>query len=453
MNIIIVGCGKVGKVLAAQLSKEDNSICIVDTDSEVVHKLTETYDVMGIIGNGSSFNVLLEAGLNTADLLIAVTESDEVNLLCCTIAKKGRNNCRTIARVRNPLYNSERKFLQDELGLSMIINPEYIAATEIAHILCFPNAIDVDIFSKGRAEMIRFRIPQDSILDNLQIKDIPSKICEGILICAIERNSEVTIPSGDFQLKSGDIVSMISSRQTIVNFFKHIKLHTNHVKSAMIIGGGKIAVYLAQMLLKLGISVKIFEHDAKRCQELCEILPKATIIYGDGTDDSLLLEERIDQTDALVALTNFDEENILLSLFAQKKVKTKVVAKINRLQLTEVLHNLNLDSVVYPKNLCTERILQYVRSTQNAIGSNIVTLYRLCDDNVEALEFKITENPKLTGIPLKDLNIKKDILICCITRNGELIIPGGLDMILPGDSMVIVTTRIGLKDAQDIVED
>ena len=227
MNIIIVGCGKVGKNLAAQLSKEDNSICVVDIDGNVVHKLADTYDVMGIIGNGASYSVLQEAGLENADLLIAVTKSDEVNLLCCMIAKKG-SNCNTIARVRNPIYNKERHFLQEELGLSMIINPEFISATEISRILCFPNAIDVDLFSKGRAEMIRFRIPNDSILDNVHIKDLSSRIFAGVLICAIERDNEVTIPTGDFVLKSGDIVSMMSSRQTTIDFFHFINFHKCH---------------------------------------------------------------------------------------------------------------------------------------------------------------------------------------------------------------------------------
>lgn len=451
MNIIIVGCGKVGTVLTAQLSQEDNSICVVDTNTSVVRRLTSSYDVMGLTGNGSSYTVLAEAGLEEADLLIAVTESDEMNLLCCVIAKKA-GKCQTIARVRNPIYSKERRFLQQELGLSMIINPELIAAAEISHILCFPNAIGVDFFSKRRAEMLRFRIPQSSLLDGIQLKDIPSKIRGGILICAVESDSKVTIPTGDFTLHSGDIVSMITSRKIAIDFFRRIKVRTNHVKSTMIIGGGKISVYLADMLTKLGISVKIIEQKLERCQELCEILPNATIIHGDGSDESLLLEEHITQTDSFVAMTNFDEENILLSLFAKKKVKSKVVTRINRLQLNEVIHNLDLDSVVYPKNLTAERILQYVRATQNSIGSNIKTLYRLYDDKVEALEFNITENPRITGIPLKDLNLRKGILVCGITRGKDFIIPGGQDQILPGDSVVVVTTRLGLRDAQDIID-
>lgn len=452
MNIIIIGCGKVGTVLTAQLSKENNSICVIDSKSEVVRRLTAEYDVMGIVGNGSSYNILSEAGIETADLLIAVTESDELNLLCCVIAKK-TGTCRTIARVRNPVYSQERHFLQKELGLSMIINPEFTAAMEISHLLCFPNAIGIDSFSKGMAEMLRFRIPPDSVLHNMALKDIFSKIhCEA-LICAVDRDNHVSIPGGDFVLQSGDIISMISSRKNAIDFFQKIRLKTNQVKNTMIIGGSKISIYLTDILTRLGISVKIIERDVNRCQELSDLLPKATVICGDGSDESTLLEERIDRMDSFVAMTNFDEENILLSLFAKKKVRSKVVTKINRLQLNEVIHNLDLDSVVYPKHLTAQRIIQYVRATKNSIGSNVQNLYRFYEDRVEALEFNIHENPRLTGIPLQDLNLKSDLLICCITRNNKVIIPGGQDMILPGDSVVVVTTRMGLQDAQDIIRE
>lgn len=452
MNIIIVGCGKVGTVLTAQLSKEENSICVVDTNADVVHKLTTAYDVMGVVGNGSSYTILAEADLAHTDLLIAVTESDELNLLCCVIAKKA-GKCRTIARVRNPVYSQERQFIQQELGISMIINPEFTAAMEISQLLCFPNAVGIDVFSKGRAEMLRFRIPKDSILHDTPLKDISRKVRCDVLICAVERNNNVTIPSGDFILQSGDLISMLSSRKNAIDFFKKIRVKTSQVKNTMIVGGSKISIYLTQMLMKLGISVKIIEQNPKRCYELSELLPNATIIQGDGSDESLLAEERLDQTDAFVAMTDFDEENILLSLYAKKHVKSKVITKINRLQLNEVINNLDLDSVVYPKNITAQRILQYVRATQNSIGSNVKTLYRIYNDRVEALEFNIHENPKLTGIPLQELNLKKDILICCITRNNKIIVPGGQDTILPGDSVVIVTTRLGLQDAQDILQE
>ena len=451
MNIIIVGCGKVGSTLTEQLSKEDNSICVIDQNSDVVHYLTSEYDVMGMVGNGSSYSVLAEAGIEDADLLIAVTESDELNLLCCVIARKA-GKCQTIARVRNPVYSEERKFLQQELGLSMIINPEFTAAVEISHLLCFPNALGIDTFSRGRAEMLRFRIPQNSILHNLALKDFSSTFHCDVLICAVDRDNQVYIPSGDFVLKSGDIISIISARQNAVEFFRKIRIKTTQVKNTMIIGGGKIAIYLTKILTKLGISVKIIEQDLKRCEILSEALPDATIIHGDGSKENVLMEERIDQMDSFIAMTNFDEENILLSLFAKKKVRSKVVTKINRLQLNEVIHNLDLDSVVYPKHLTAHRILQYVRATKNSIGSNVQTLYRMYDDRVEALEFNIQENPRLTGIPLAKLNLKSDLLICCITRDDKVIIPGGQDKILPGDTVIVVTTRLGLQDAQDIIQ-
>ena len=451
MYIIIAGCGKVGTILTAQLSQEDNNICVIDTNETVVNKVVSSYDVMGVTGNCGSYSVLAEAGIEEADLLIAVTESDELNLLCCVIAKKA-GHCQTIARVRNPQYNEEKEFLQKELGLSMIINPDCTAATAITQLLCFPNALSIDSFAKGRIEIIRFRIPEHSILDQVAVKDLPSQHIDDLLICAVERNQEVFIPTGSFVLQASDVISLIAPRKYAVAFFKKLHIKANRVKKAMLIGGGKIAYYLAIMLLKLGISVKIIESNPKRCEELSTLLPDAVIINGDGSDEDLLNEERIGSMDAFVAITNFDEENILLSLFAAKKVKSKVITKINRLQLNEVIHNLDLDGVVYPKHLVTEQILRYVRATQNASGSNVETLYRLCNDHIEALEFKIKNNPKLTGIPLQELNLRPNLLIGSINRNNQLIIPSGQDMLLPGDSIVVVTTILGLTDAQDILE-
>lgn len=451
MQIIIVGCGKVGIALTQRLSTEDNNICIVDIDRDTVQQLAAECDVMGIVGNGASYSILAEAGVEQADLLIAVTESDELNLLCCVIARKA-SRCQTIARVRNPMYNSEQQFLQKELGLSMIINPELTAATEIANLLCFPGAIGIDIFSKGSAEMFRFRIPVDSMLHELSLKEISSRIHCDLLICAVDRDNEVRIPDGNFVLRSGDIISIIASRKNVVEFCQKINLKTTGVKNTMIIGGGKISLYLGKILEGLNISVKIIERDAAKCRELAELLPEAVIIHGDGSNESLLQEERIDKMDSLVALTNMDEENILLSLFAKGKVRSKIVSKINRLQLNEVIHNLDMDSVVYPKLLTAQKILQYVRAAKNSIGSNVQTLYRLYDDRVEALEFHISENSRITGIPLHNLQLKSGLLICSITRNNQVIIPNGQSSILPGDSIIVVTTRLGLQDAQDILK-
>lgn len=452
MQIIVVGCGKVGTALTAQLSKEDNNVTVVDLDPNVVQNISSTYDVMGITGNGASYSVLSEADLEHTDLLIAVTESDERNLLCCVIAKKV-GHCQTIARVRDPIYIHERHFIKDELGLSMIINPEFAAALVISRLLRLPSAIEIDTFAKGRVEILRFRIPNGCSLHDMTLKDIPAQMGCDILICAVERGNEVMIPSGDFTLHSQDIISFVATPRNAGKFLQLIQLRTNRVKNTIIIGGGELSVYLANLLLKMGIAVKIIEIDAKRCEELSNLLPKASIIHGDGSDEELLWEERIDQADSLVALTGFDEENILLSLFAKGKVRSKVVTKINRLKLNEVIHNLDLDSVVYPKHITAESILQYVRAMKNSIGSNVETLYKLIDDKVEALEFYVHGKSKITNVPLEHLNIKPNILICCITRNEHIIIPGGQDVITPGDTVIVVSTLSGLEDIQDILQD
>ncbi|MBO4749050.1 MAG: Trk system potassium transporter TrkA [Lachnospiraceae bacterium] len=450
MHIVIVGGGKVGTALVRSLSQEDNNICIVDVKAEVVRQLAADYDVMGMVGNGGSYSVLKEAGIETADLLIAVTEHDELNLLCCMIARKA-SKCQTIARVRNPMYSQEKRFLQRELGLSMIINPEQTAASEIASLLGFPSALGIDSFAGGKVEMIRFRIPAESRLDGMTLREVNAKIDCQFLICAVDRDGRATIPNGDFILHSGDSVSLVTSRQSAKYFFEKIDMNTNRAKNTMIVGGGKITLYLAKMLDNLGIAVKIIEKSPERCLELSEALPRATIVNGDGSDEAFLKEERIDTMDAFVALTNMDEENILLSLMAKKKVSRKVVTKINREQLNEVIHNLEIDSVVYPKLLTAQKILRYSRATKNSLGSNVKTLYRMYDDQVEALEFVISENSRVTGIPLVEMKRKKGLLIAAILRNDKLIIPDGQAQILSGDSVIVVTTELGLRDAEDIL--
>ena len=452
MHIVIVGGGKVGTALVRSLSQEDNNICIVDIKPDVVRQLATDYDIMGMVGNGASYSVLKEAGIETADLLIAVTEYDELNLLCCVIARKA-SKCQTIARVRNPMYSQEKRFLQRELGLSMIINPEQTAAAEIASLLGFPSALGIDSFAGGKVEMIRFKIPADSKLDGKVLRDVNAMIGGDFLICAVDREGQVAIPDGNFILKSGDIVSMVTARKTAKGFFEKIDMNTNRARNTMIIGGGKITLYLAKMLDNLGIAVKIIEKSPERCLELSEELPHATIINGDGSDETFLKEERIDTMDSFVALTNMDEENILLSLMAKKKVSRKVITKINREQLNEVIHNLEIDSVVYPKLLTAQKILRYSRATKNSLGSNVKTLYRMYDDKVEALEFYITDNSKVTGIPLYKMKRKKGLLIGAVIRNDKLIIPDGQTEIQAGDSVIIVTTHLGLQDIGDILEE
>ncbi len=451
MQIIIVGCGKVGRALTEQLSGEDNNVTVVDTNGELVKGLANYYDVMGVTGNGASYSILKEADIEHTDVLIAVTQSDEVNLLCCVIARKAAN-CHTIARVRNPVYSEEQAFIRKELGLSMIINPEFAAAREIARLLRFPSAIDIDSFSKGRIELMRFRVPEHSLLEGLPLRELPQRIQEEVLICIAERKKEVLIPDGNFVIQSGDLLSMIALPGSAGTFFKKAGIPTNQVKNTLIIGGGELTYYLSRYLLHMGIRVKIIEKNRGRCEELCDLLPKATIICGDGSDRELLQEEHLDQMDSLVAGTDIDEENIILSLYARGRVKAKVITKLNHLDFNDVIHSLDLDSLVYPKNIAAEYILQYVRAVGNSMGSNVETLYKLLDGKVEALEFLIRKDSDLSGIKLQDMRLKKNLLIAGIGRKGKLIMPGGQDEFLPGDSVIVVTTSSGFQDIHDILE-
>ena len=348
LNIIIVGCGKVGITLIEQLCKEGHDITIIDKNPSKIQTLTNLYDVMGIVGNGASYSVQMDAGIESSDLIIAVTDSDELNLLCCTVARRV-GNCAAIARVRTPDYSKEVGYLREKLGLAMIINPELEAAKEAARILYLPTALEVNSFAHGQAEMIKFRIPEGNLLDGMAISRLSSSITNKVLICAIERDGEVHIPSGDFIMRSGDIISFVASRKTAKGFLVEIGFKTNQVKNTLIIGGGKAAYYLANQLLHAGISVKIIESDKARCEELSVLLPKAIIINGDGTDEELLKEEGIGYVESFIPLTGIDEENIMLTLYARQVSKAKIITKINRINFKEVISKLDLGSLIYPR--------------------------------------------------------------------------------------------------------
>ena len=452
MNIIIAGCGKVGRALAEQLSREKHDITVIDRKPEAIQQITNIADVRGVVGNGASFEIQMDAGIDTADLMIAVTDADEVNLLCCLIAKKA-GGCQTIARVRNPVYHHEIHHIKDELGLSMVINPEWAAAMEMARLLRFPSAIDIDTFANGRIELLRFQLEEQNPLCNNKIKDLHMlSRCE-VLICIVERGIEVLIPSGEVALKAGDLISVVASPVNASRFFKTIGIETNQVKNTMIIGGGKISFYLAKRLLEMGIQVKIIEKDRDACERLCEILPKAMIINGDGTDRELLAEEGLAKAEGFAALTNMDEENVMLALYAKSMSKAKKITKVNRNTFDTIIGSLNIGSLIYPKHITSETILQYVRAMQNSIGSNVETLYRLVDGNAEALEFMIKGKSEVTDIPLQELQLKPHILVCAINRKGKIIIPKGQDCIQEGDSVVIITTDCGAyKDIRDIMK-
>ena len=452
MKIIIVGCGKVGATLAEQLSNEGNDIVIVDKDAEKVQDISNACDIMGVVGSGSSHNVQLEAGIREANLLIAVTGSDELNLLCCLIAKKAGNGCQTIARVRNPEYSQEVRFIREELGMAMVINPEQAAASEMARILRFPSAIKIETFANGHIELLQFRIGANSVLNNMRIADMGAKIHCEVLVCTVVRGDQVIIPDGNVVLQERDIVSIVAPPKMASQFFKKIKVQTDQVRDTLIIGGSTTAYYLAKQLLGLGMQVKIIEQDWKKCEDLCDQLPKATIICGNAADHDLLIEEGIEQADALVSLTGMDEENIILALFAKTKGVDKIVAKVNEDGRAQLVEELGIDLIVSAKTATADAIMSYVRARQNSFKNvNVESMYQLVGGRVEALEFIIKEKTEYTDIPFKDLELKPNNLIACIGRKRQIIIPDGDESIQVGDSVVIVTTQKKVKDITDIL--
>lgn len=451
MQIIIVGCGNVGSALTRELSDEGHDITVIDKVYSKVEDLSNNYDVRGMAGNGASLAIQIEAGVEEADLLIAVTTSDELNLLCCLIAKKA-GDCNTIARVRNPIYNKEISFIKEELGLSLVINPEHTAALEISRLIKFPSAIKVDSFAKGRVELLKCKIAKGSTICNKSLNQITTELKCDILVCVVERSDEIYIPGGNFVLQEKDIIHIVGQPKSANDFFRKINMSTNRIKDTMIIGGGETTYYLAKQLLPMGIEVKIIEKDRDRCDELCELLPQAVIIHGDGTDRALLEEEGINMAHSFVAWTNFDEENIMLTLFAKSISNAKAITKIHRIAYDEIIDSMDLGSVLYPQNITADYIIQYVRAMQNSIGSNVETMYQLVQNQVEALEFYVQDGSPLVGIPIKSLDLKENLLLCCINRKGTIITPSGQDMLMPGDTVVVVTTTTGFNDLNNILK-
>ena len=437
--------------MTEQLSKEGHDITVVDQDVSKVAELTNLYDVMGITGNGASYNVQMEAGIENCDLIIAVTDSDELNLLCCTVAKKA-GDCAAVARVRTPDYSRDITYLREKLGLTMIINPDLEAARETARILYLPTALEVNSFAHGQTEMVKFKLPAGNILVGKSVMELGRDICSDILICVIQRGDEIYIPDGSFVMEEGDIISFVASRSHIRGFLKNIGFKTKQVKNTMIVGGGKSAYYLAENLINMGIDVKLIEKDRKRCDELSILLPKAIIINGDGTDQELLMEEGIERAESFVPLTGIDEENIMLNLFAKQVSEAKVITKINRMTFKNVIGKLDLGSVIYPRIITSEAIIAYVRAKNNSQNSNIETLYHMFDSRVEAIEVRVDEASAVTSKTLSELRLKKNLLVCSIYRRGKVIIPSGQDQINLGDTVIVVTTHKRFNDIKDILE-
>lgn len=453
MKIIIVGVGKVGLALTKHLSRE-NKVTIIDQNPQLVDNIINIYDVMGVCGNGASYDVQKEAEADKADLLIATASSDEINILTCLVAKK-LGIPHTIARIRNPEYEKQLRFMREELGLSMSINPEKATAREIARVLRFPAAMKLESFSKGRLELVEYRLPENSALHGMQLSDLYRNIRVRVLICAVSRRDETYIPSGDFVLQAGDKIYLTAAPHELEHFFRHLGVFRGRASSVMIVGASKLCYYLASQLIDMGMSVKIVDQNRQRCVEIEERLPKALVIVGDGTDSELLQEEGIGQIDTFVAITGLDEANILMSMSAARQSRDcKVVAKINRRSLMELVSTEGMiDSVVSTGAVTTELILKYIRSMKNATGSQVKTLHRIVDEKVEALEFGIKENYSFVGVPLRDLRIKSGILVAGIVRrSGRIVIPTGDDVINQGDDVIVVATDTGIQDIRDIFQ-
>lgn len=449
MYIIIVGLGKLGSTLTKQLSTEGHDIVVVDPDNSVVSSTVDAYDVMGICGNGATYEVLKEAGAAKAKLIIAATGSDELNILCCLFAKHmGTEN--TIARVRNPDYAGQSQFLRNDLGISMTVNPEYETANEISRIIRFPSAANLDSFAGGRVEIARVRIHSDNPLCDMPIHEMRKKTKAKVIICAVQRNDSVFIPSGDFVLHCDDVISITGTRAELSSFMKQTGVYKQKIKNVMIIGGGRIAYYLAKLLSDTGRNIKLIELNDERCRHMSDMLDDVTVIHGDGTDQDILEEQCIDGQDALIALTGIDEENIIVSMYAESKGVNKVITKVNRHSYS-ILNDIGLETVVSPQIVAGNLVTRYVRALHNSAGnSQIQTLYKLVGGKVEAAEFIVPEDVGYLNIPFKKLELMPNLLIGCIIRNGKIIFPGGDDVMKANDSVIVVTAGRIIEDLHDI---
>lgn len=450
MKIIIIGDGKIGSVLAEQLSREEHEVTLVDHMGAKLEQSNKDMDVMVLEGDGSSHAVQKEAGVEQADLVIACTGADELNMLCCLIAKK-LGATHTIARVRNPKYVEELNLIREDLGLSLAINPERECAVEMARVLRFPSAIKIDTFARGHVEILKLNVSEASPLNGLSLMEM-GKFQSKVLICAVERGErEVYIPTGEFRLRAGDRISVVASPKEAQRFFKQVGVARTRVRQTMLIGGGHMAYYLAKQLLEAGMDVKIIESNGEECEKLSQLLPQATILHGDGTNQRLLLEEGIEHMDAIVSMTGIDEENILISLYAGRTSKAKVITKINRDSYEPIVGSMEIGSVFYPRRICADNVVRYVRAIQASDQyASMETLCKIASGKVEAMEFHVTAASPFCGVPLQELSLKDNLLVACISRAGKIITPRGSDTIEVGDSVIIVTTRVGLRSLDDI---
>lgn len=453
MYVVVIGCGKVGQILTEYLSGEDHDVVVIDTNQDKIENAVHQYDVLGLCGNGANYDILLEAGVDRADVVISVTASDELNILAGLMAKTmGAKHL--IARVRNPDYLKQREFFRDQLGFSMIINPEAEAANEIRRMIMFPSAMKIDTFAKGKVELAEIKLKKGNKAIGLKLSEFHKITKSSVLICAVSRDEEIIIPSGDFVLQEKDHIHVTGSHKDLSSFCLDIGVYKEKIKNVIIVGGSRLAFYLVRQLSVQGIKVKIIEKDHKRCIELSKRFPYATIIEADGSDEEILLEEGIEHTDALVCLTGLDEENIILAMAVKYLGVKKAIAKVNRTSLATIVDNIGVDNVVSPKSIVASQIIGYLRAkSTDDETSGVKTLYKLVNGQVEALEFIVTSKFKYATKRLMDMKLRNNVLVAGISRDNQMIIPNGQDTLELNDHIIIVTKDSKIKNLNDIIGD
>ena len=451
MKIVIIGLGTIGHTILKSIDRVSHTITVIDENKEKIESVIEHYDVFGVVGNGASREIQQEAGVSNADLVIVLTKSDELNIYACLVAKNiGAKN--TIARVRNPEYRGQIMDMQDSLGISMIVNPEMDTAREIFHLINLPSIAQIERFAKGRALLVEIEVESGNMLIGETLISLGRSLKTKVLICAVQRGKSVIIPTGNFAIEEGDRIYFTADANSLGAFLTEINLVRSPLKRVMLVGGDKVGFYLADMLSSKRYKIKLIENDKKRAEELATLLPKVTVLEGNGTQHDLLIEEGIEAMDAFVALTNIDEENMIVSMFANKIGVKKVITQIKNDSLYAMLDELAIKNNVSPTNIVANRILSYIRALDNSRGSNVLTLYRLVNNQVEALEFEVKKQSKLLCKPLKELKLKSECLIACIIRGEQVIIPNGSSTIELGDNVVVVTTHKNFEDLSDVFE-
>ena len=453
MKIIIVGDGKVGFALAEHLSQEDHDVTVIDSNDAALSRAAEALDVLCVKGNGASISALRESGAENADVLIAATSMDEVNMVCCLTAKR-MGAAYTIARVRGVEYMSELELLKQEMGIDMVINPESSTAAEIARLLRFPAAAHIETFCRGRVELIAFRVQKGDFLCGKALSQMEAKVrALPILFCAVERDDKLKIPNGAFVPEEDDTLYVIGEPATIHQFFKILGRYTPKIKDVILVGGGRICHYLSAILIRLGMNVKVIEKEQATCRRLSEALPKVTVICGDGTDQELLDAEDLAASDAFVALTNRDEDNLIIALYALQQKVHKVIAKSNRQSYVSIAREAGLDSIISPKLITAYQILQVVRGMEGSKGSVMNAMYKIADGKAEAMEFVANASTRHLGVPLRDLRIKRDVLLAVVIHKGKIVIPEGSTVMAEGDTVILISLDPNILDLNDIFED